>query len=98
MAATGGSGVIASSQTMSHSVALDLDRVTVSGAGGNGIFADGSGAGTVVVRVSNCTVVENALYGLNQTSAATLGSLKNNLVAGNGLADTNGAITTITVH
>jgi hypothetical protein len=91
-------GVFAESLTAGHQVALDLDHAMVNDNLTNGVVADGTGAGTVAVRITHSTVTENGAWGLAQAGAGVLQSLSNNLVAGNNNGDTTGVISPIAGH
>src|SRR5207245_234506 len=60
-------GVWVESVTAGHNVALNLDRAMLSRNGGNGVFADGSGAGAVYVRATHSTATANGSYGFAQS-------------------------------
>jgi hypothetical protein len=84
--------------TIAGHVELNLDRAVLSDNTEDGLEAVAIGDGTVIVRISNSMVVNNAAWGLNQSGTSTLASMNNNFVAGNGTADTIGMISTIPVH
>ena len=98
VAVANGSGAVASNSATGHTLELNMDRALASNNPSYGIYANASGGGLVNVRVSNSTVTNNGVNGFAQVGTAYFGSMNNNLVAGNGSGDTNGTISTVTVH
>jgi hypothetical protein len=98
VAVANGNGAYASGNSAGHTMELNLDRALASNNSGAGFWASASGGAVVNVRVSNSTVTNNGSYGFVQVGTSFFGSMNNNLVAGNTIADTNGTISLVTVH
>jgi hypothetical protein len=69
---------------------LDLDRSVLSNNTNDGVFCNAGGGGVAYVFIGNCVVTNNGIHGLNPSTAGTMWSLKNNLVANNSGGDIGG--------
>jgi hypothetical protein len=80
----------------SRSADMNLADCVSSNNMGNGIGVLALGSGTVTARVAGCTVTDNdgvGLYNQGSTPEASLLTLKNSTVQGNGSGNTSGTIT-----
>ena len=91
-------GIYVVSPAAGVSAVLDLARAVVSENKSSGIYADGTGMGSVTVRVADSVVTENAANGFLQSGTATFASANNNFVAGNTDGDTAGSIGSVPAH
>lgn len=91
-------GVSVNSFNQGHIVSLTLDRSTIFHNDGDGIYVSAVTGAGAVVRVGASTVNENGQYGFEQATNGVIGTMKDNMLEGNGFAATHGVITDLTAH
>jgi len=91
----GAGGFFAISEFMGGAAELTIESCVASNNGGAGIRAESISTGVATVRVSNSTITDNVVGLENVGSPATLLSLGNNIVEGNG-TNTSGTIGSFT--
>lgn len=91
-------GAAALAAAAGRTVQMNLDHAMLSDNSQDGVEAIAINGGMTTVRVANSTVMNNGSWGFNQSGSAVFASMQNNLVAGNGIADTIGTISPIAAH